>query len=66
LNRDAETRDQEALKNQIDDLEILLPEYAWLGIGRDDGKMRGEYSAIFYRRDRLEPLETSTFWLSTG
>ncbi len=55
---------QEALGSQIRDLERLLPEYAWYGVGRDDGKTRGEYSPIFYRRDRLELLEKKTFWLS--
>ena len=33
---------QEALKGQIDDLEALLPEYAWIGVGRDDGVAAGE------------------------
>jgi len=55
---------QEALKNQIDDLEKLLPEFNWHGVGRDDGKAKGEFSAIFYRKDRFQPLEGSTFWLS--
>ena len=55
---------QEALKRQMDDLEALLPEYAWLGVGRADGKASGEYSAIFYRRKRFQSLESSTFWLS--
>jgi endonuclease/exonuclease/phosphatase family metal-dependent hydrolase len=34
------------------------------GVGRDDGKNGGEFSPIFYRRDRFELLEKSTFWLS--
>ena len=55
---------QEALKGQIDDLEKLLPEYSWLGVGRGDGKNGGEYSAIFYRKLRFKSLESSTFWLS--
>lgn len=55
---------QEALKVQMDDLAILLPEYNWIGVGRDDGKEAGEYSAIFYRKDRLQDLQHGTFWLS--
>ena len=55
---------QEALKDQLDDLSRLLPEYAWLGVGRDDGQDAGEFSAILYRKDRFEPLDSGTFWLS--
>ncbi len=55
---------QEALKRQLDDLEALLPEYSWIGVGRSDGKISGEYSAIFYRKSRFQSLESSTFWLS--
>lgn len=55
---------QEALKDQIDDLQARLPGYAWTGKGRDDGRDAGEFSPIFYRRDRFELLEEDTFWLS--
>ena len=55
---------QEALKGQIDDLEALLPAYAWIGVGRDDGAAAGEFSPIFYRKDRFELVEQATFWLS--
>ena len=55
---------QEALRDQIADLEQLAPEYAWCGVGRSDGKSGGEYSAIFYRKTRFELLDQSTFWLS--
>lgn len=55
---------QEALHGQVADLAALLPEYAWFGVGRDDGKEAGEYAPVFYRRDRLELLEGETFWLS--
>lgn len=55
---------QEALLSQIDDLQTRLPSYDWHGVGRDDGKQRGEFVPIFYRRDRFEPLDTGTFWLS--
>jgi endonuclease/exonuclease/phosphatase family metal-dependent hydrolase len=55
---------QEALKSQLDDLLAALPEYRALGVGRDDGKEAGEYSAILYRTGRLRPVESGTFWLS--
>jgi endonuclease/exonuclease/phosphatase family metal-dependent hydrolase len=55
---------QEALKDQVNDLTVLLPEYNWFGVGRDDGKEAGEFMAVFYRKDRLDVLEHSTFWLS--
>ncbi|MGH7495620.1 MAG: endonuclease/exonuclease/phosphatase family protein [bacterium] len=55
---------QEALKSQLDELSTLLPEYKWLGQGRDDGGEKGEYSAILYRNDRFDLLQSGTFWLS--
>ncbi len=55
---------QEVLKGQVDDLEVMLPEYAWFGVGRDDGVAAGEYSPIFYRKDRFDLLDQATFWLS--
>jgi len=55
---------QEAEKRQIDDLEVLLEGYSWLGIGRDDGKEVGEYSAIFYNNSKFDVVWDSTFWLS--
>lgn len=55
---------QEAQKHQIDFIEKSLPEYSWFGVGRDDGKDKGEFAAIFYRKDRFDTLSTSTFWCS--
>ena len=54
---------QEALYAQLQDLEKLLPDYAWCGIGRN-GEREGEFSAILYRKSRFKLLETKTFWLS--
>jgi endonuclease/exonuclease/phosphatase family metal-dependent hydrolase len=54
---------QEGLYAQLRDLAGDLPEYEWIGLGRDGGS-RGEFMAIFYRKDRLEPLEYDHFWLS--
>ena len=55
---------QEALKIQLDDLTKLLPDFIWVGVGRDDGVEGGEYSAIFYNKKRFEVLADSTIWLS--
>jgi len=55
---------QEGLKGQVDDLTHALTDYEWFGVGRDDGRDSGEFSAIFYRNDRFERLDGSTFWLS--
>lgn len=54
---------QEALFEQLQDLEKLLPDFAWVGVGRD-GENKGEFSAILYRKSRFKVLETKTFWLS--
>lgn len=54
---------QEALPEQIEDLDALS-EYAHVGVGRDDGVRAGEFSAIYYRRDRFRALRSGTFWLS--
>jgi endonuclease/exonuclease/phosphatase family metal-dependent hydrolase len=55
---------QEVIHHQLEDLQTRLPEYGALGVGRSDGKTGGEYSAIMYRKDRFEVLESETFWLS--
>jgi endonuclease/exonuclease/phosphatase family metal-dependent hydrolase len=55
---------QEALPNQVKDLQKEFPEYAYVGVGRDDGKEKGEYSAIFYHKGRFGLLANKTFWLS--
>lgn len=38
--------------------------YACVGVGRDNGKNRGEYSAVFYLKDKYDALDSGTFWLS--
>ncbi|MET3112468.1 endonuclease/exonuclease/phosphatase family metal-dependent hydrolase [Pedobacter sp. CG_S7] len=55
---------QEGKKNQIDDLNSLLPEYAHYGLGRDDGKEGGEHSSIFYLKNKFKLLNKGDFWLS--
>lgn len=55
---------QEALHGQMMDLQEGLPQFKYAGVGRDDGKEKGEYAAIFYDTTRLQLLKTETFWLS--
>ncbi|CAF4968406.1 unnamed protein product, partial [Rotaria sp. Silwood1] len=55
---------QEALPHQMVDLRMAFPAFGWYGVGRDDGKNAGEFSAIFYRSNRFEILDNGTFWLS--
>lgn len=54
---------QEALRGQLNDI-AELPEFAFFGAGRDDGKEAGEHSAIFYKKDRFKVQESGNFWLS--
>lgn len=55
---------QEGLKHQLDQIDGSLSDYAYVGVGRDDGRTKGEYSAIFYQKEKLELREQGTFWLS--
>lgn len=55
---------QEVLPNQMKDIDSLLVDYNFVGVGRDDGKDKGEYSAIFYNKKAFKVLKSSTFWLS--
>lgn len=55
---------QEALRAQLDALDDALPAYRELGVGRDDGRTVGEYSALFVDTARFAVLNHGTFWLS--
>ena len=55
---------QEALHEQMMDMGQSLSRFKFTGVGRDDGKTKGEYSAIFYDTTRLTLAESKTFWLS--
>lgn len=55
---------QEAMNNQMEDLNKSLKGYRSLGVARDDGKKGGEFSALFYRKNRVKPVRSGTFWLS--
>lgn len=54
---------QEGVYGQLKDLAQDMPRHDWIGLGRDGGS-RGEFMAIFYLRERFEPLEYDHFWLS--
>lgn len=55
---------QEGFKSQLEDLKGELPEYDYIGVGREDGKQEGEHSAIFYRKDMFTLLDHGDFWIS--
>lgn len=55
---------QEALNAQMTDLKNGLTDYGTIGVGRNDGGTGGEYSAIFYRKERMALLDYGDFWLS--
>lgn len=55
---------QEGLYNQVMYLDEMLPEYDWIGKGRNDGKTKGEFSAIFYKKEKWENIFNTTIWLS--
>lgn len=55
---------QEVLVNQLNDLKSLLPEYNTIGVGREDGVEKGEYSAVFYKKARFKEVKSGYFWLS--
>lgn len=55
---------QEGLHQQVQYLDSVFVDYGYIGVGRDDGKTKGEYSAIFYNKEKLQLLKEGTFWLS--
>lgn len=54
---------QELLHSQITDL-LEMDGWAYTGVGRDDGLTGGEHSAIFYRKNRFQLLDSGDFWFS--
>lgn len=55
---------QEALRPMLDDLDTRLQGYVEIGSGREDGLVKGEFSALLVRADRFTVQESGTFWLS--
>jgi len=54
---------QEALIDQMNDLEAMGT-FAHVGVGRNDGKEGGEFSAIFYSKEKYDVIKSGNFWLS--
>lgn len=55
---------QEVQHHQLVYLKEQLAGYDHIGVGRDDGKEKGEYSCIFYNKEKFKPVKQGTFWLS--
>ena len=56
---------QEATPEWMATLKNTVSEkYAYVGVGRDDGDNEGEYSAVFYLKDKYDVIDSGTFWLS--
>jgi hypothetical protein len=55
---------QEVLHNQLVDLQDKLSDYDVVGVGREDGKEKGEYSPILYKKSRFTLVDSGYFWLS--
>jgi endonuclease/exonuclease/phosphatase family metal-dependent hydrolase len=55
---------QEALPEQFDYLSEGT-DFDVVGVGRDDGKRKGEFSAVYFNKNRFTKKDGGTFWLST-
>lgn len=55
---------QEVVHEQLHYLNTSLNDYSFIGVGRDDGKTKGEYSPIFYQKKQFKLIHDATFWLS--
>ena len=55
---------QEGLIHQVKYIDSALEKYKYIGVGRNDGKTKGEFCAIYFDTTFYEILEHSTFWLS--
>ena len=55
---------QEAFEFQIKFIEEYCRNYKSVGVGRDDGKKKGEYMSIFWNKKRVKLIKWGTFWLS--
>ncbi len=55
---------QEAHIGWMRTLREALGDWADIGVGRNDGKEDGEFSAVFYKKDRFTLKDKGDFWLS--
>jgi len=54
---------QESQQHQVEYLTQNLPEYSHIGLGRDENG-GGESTSVFYKKNRFDVNQPSTFWLS--
>lgn len=54
---------QEVLDDQYEEL-LTMPDFAGVGVGRDDGIKKGEFSPILFNTKRFTMMDSGTFWLS--
>jgi endonuclease/exonuclease/phosphatase family metal-dependent hydrolase len=55
---------QEALHGQVEEINEAFADFSYVGVGRDDGKQKGEYAPIFYDTKKYKEIESGNFWLS--
>jgi len=55
---------QEGLVHQLKYIDSALVNHQYIGVGRDDGKEKGEFCAIFFNIQKFKLIKQSTFWLS--
>lgn len=55
---------QEAMFHQRNYVDSCMPHYQQIGVGREDGKNKGEATPIFYNTKKYTLIQHSTFWLS--
>ena len=55
---------QEVLLSQAEEIRAALPEYEFVGVGRDDGELGGEFSPIMFRRKLFTLKNFGYVWLS--
>ena len=55
---------QEVLAFQAEALCAALPDYEFVGVGRDDGEAAGEFAPILFHSKTFELIDRGHFWLS--
>lgn len=55
---------QEVLAHQLEELDSALVYYNYIGVGREDGRLKGEFCPIFYDTLAFQNLAFNTWWLS--
>ena len=55
---------QEALQSQVLFITENIKDYKQVGVGRDNGKKKGEFMSIFWNTKTVSMIKWGTFWLS--